>query len=91
MTKVRLYKRTYPSGKIGYSIDFRDNKGIRQRMVIGPDKKVAEKVAKNPEVDSGILLCRSAQGMAMAANKFKNVRAVIVNNVAEAKLSRDCH
>mgnify|MGYP001327476466 CR=1 FL=1 len=36
----------------------------------------------------GILVCGSGIGMDMAANKHKNVRAALCNNVKSAKLSR---
>ena len=39
-------------------------------------KKVAQKVALKPASDIGVLLCRSGQGMCVAANKVKGVRAV---------------
>ena len=51
-------------------------------------KLVAEKVSKNPEKDQGILLCRSGQGVCIAANKFKNIRAALVWNIVEAMKSR---
>jgi ribose 5-phosphate isomerase B len=49
---------------------------------------VAKKVSHNPSRDIGILICRSGQGVAIAANKFKNVRASLVWNTVEAKMSR---
>jgi ribose 5-phosphate isomerase B len=39
-------------------------------------KRVAQKIAINPARDIGLLLCRSGQGMCVAANKVKGVRAV---------------
>lgn len=51
-------------------------------------KLVAEKVSKNPTRDVGILICRSGQGVCIVANKFKHVRAALVWNVLEAKMSR---
>ena len=39
-------------------------------------RKVAGKVAAHPLGDVGVLLCRSGQGMCVAANKVKGVRAV---------------
>lgn len=39
-------------------------------------KKVALQVIKRPEKDIGILICRSGQGMCVAANKIKGIRAV---------------
>ncbi|MBW3021066.1 RpiB/LacA/LacB family sugar-phosphate isomerase, partial [Candidatus Woesearchaeota archaeon] len=35
-----------------------------------------------------ILLCGSSHGMCIAANKTKGIRAVSVNNVKDAKLTR---
>ena len=52
-------------------------------------KKVAAKVSKNPDTDFGILICRSGQGVCIAANKFKGVRAGLVWNIKEAKASRN--
>lgn len=37
----------------------------------------------------GILLCGSGQGMCMAANRFRGIRASLVWDVAEAKLTRN--
>ncbi len=36
-----------------------------------------------------ILICRGGQGMAMAANRFRGIRAVVVTTPQEAKESRD--
>lgn len=55
---------------------------------IGYAALVAKKVSANPSRDVGILICRSGQGVAIVANKFKNVRASLVWNTAEAKMSR---
>ena len=53
--------------------------------------KYAQKVAKSVSKDKsakGILVCGSAQGMCIAANKVKHVRAVTPNTQSEAKLTR---
>lgn len=51
-------------------------------------KLVAAKVSKKPHQDQGILICRSGQGVCIVANKFKGVRAALVWNIPEAKMSR---
>lgn len=64
-----------------------------KKLVQGDDypdyaKLVAGKVSSHPEKNVGILICRSGQGVCMVANKFKKVRASLVWNVKEAKMSR---
>ncbi len=49
--------------------------------------KVARKVAR--ENTKGILVCGSAQGICIAANKIKGIRAVVPFSVKEATLSRE--
>ena len=50
-------------------------------------EKVAKKVAK--EKTKGILVCGSSHGVCIAANKIKKIRAVSINNIKEAKESRE--
>jgi len=52
-------------------------------------KKVAGKVSKNSAKDKGILFCGSGSGMAIAANKVKEIRAVLGFNEKAAKMSRE--
>jgi len=40
-------------------------------------------------IEFGVLICGSAQGMAMRANKFSNIRAALVYNDETAKLARE--
>ncbi len=49
--------------------------------------KVAKKVVKNRSL--GILICGSAQGMCIAANKIKGARAVVPFSLKEARLSKE--
>jgi len=65
-----------------------------KKLVDGDDypdyaKLVAQKVSRNPISNTGILICRSGQGVCIVANKFANVRAALVWNVIEAKMSRN--
>lgn len=50
-------------------------------------KHVAQAVVKTNSF--GVLLCGSAQGMCIAANKIKGVRAVIPFSLKEARLARE--
>ena len=50
-------------------------------------KKVAKKVSKNKSY-FGVLVCGSGTGMAIAANKVKNIRAAMCYNMKNTKLSR---
>lgn len=50
--------------------------------------KVAKSVAKDPDLRIGILCCRSGQGMCVAANKIRGVRAVSAWNARLAAASR---
>ena len=50
-------------------------------------KKLANTVSRNKS-SFGILVCGSGTGMAIAANKVKNIRAAVCYNVKNTKLSR---
>ena len=49
--------------------------------------KLSKKISKNKNL-FGILICGSGMGMAMAANKVKNVRAALCYSTKNTKLSR---
>lgn len=52
---------------------------------------VAQEVAKRvlQYKAMGILLCRTGQGMAMAANRFSGIRAAVCNTVEDARQARE--
>ena len=50
-------------------------------------KNLANKISRN-KTSFGILICGSGTGMAMAANKVKNIRAAMCYNMKNTKLSR---
>ncbi len=75
-----LYKRKYKISNLG---PYNDNSVDYPIFA----KKVAKKVSKNKSF-FGILVCGSGTGMAIAANKVKNIRAAMCYNVKNTKLSR---
>lgn len=50
--------------------------------------KVASVVASKPDRELGVLICRSGQGMCIAANKYPGVRAALAWNPQLAKAAR---
>lgn len=50
-------------------------------------KKVAGPISKQ-EYSRGILICSTGIGMCIAANKFKGIRAALVNSHYQAKMTR---
>ena len=67
-------------------IDFGTNSEERTDYPIYA-KKVATAITTG-ECDKGILFCRSGQGMAIVANKFKGIRAADVNNEEAARFGK---
>ena len=53
-----------------------------------PAVRVAKAVREHPG-DFGILICDSAHGVTMQANRFKGIRAAHCNSVESAKLARE--
>ncbi len=61
-----------------------------EKKVDYPD--FAKKLAKNiiaKKSDFGILICGSGIGISIAANRFKEIRAALCNNIKLAKLARN--
>lgn len=52
-------------------------------------KVVADVLASDDHDARGILLCGSGQGMCMAANRFKGIRAALVYDRESARISRN--
>lgn len=50
---------------------------------------VAAIKASDDKDPRGILICGSGQGMCMAANRYRGIRASLCDTVAEAKMSRN--
>ena len=77
---VKLKRRNYKITNLG---------PINDKSVDYPiyAKKLANKVSRNKS-SFGILICGSGTGMAIAANKVKNIRAAVCYNVKNTKLSR---
>ena len=50
--------------------------------------KISKKVLENPEENRGILICGTAHGVAMQANRFKGIRAIVAFNPELAALGR---
>ena len=62
---------------------------FKNKSVDYPDyaKKIAHRV-KQKKSDVGILVCGSGTGMAISANKIKNIRAAVCYNQKSTRLSR---
>ncbi|MBI5151480.1 MAG: RpiB/LacA/LacB family sugar-phosphate isomerase [Candidatus Pacebacteria bacterium] len=52
-------------------------------------QSVATRVLQDPENNSGILVCRSGGGMAIAANRFTGIRAVECRTSEEVRWARN--
>jgi len=50
--------------------------------------ETVSKAVSEGSVDRGVLICGTGIGMSIVANKFKNVRAALCNDLFTAKMSR---
>ncbi len=77
-------------GSLNYGVVDLGNKKLDQNDDYSDfGKLVAKKVAENPSKDKGILFCGSGNGMVIAANKIKGIRAVLGFNEKIARMSRE--
>jgi ribose 5-phosphate isomerase B len=79
-----LAKRNYPVEDVGNDSyqrddDFPEFAARAAIRIIGADD----------DDPRAILTCRSGQGMAIAANRFRGIRAVVIFTTADAKLARN--
>lgn len=74
----------------GMRVAYRDLGVASTDPVDYPDqaRKVAEGVSRG-EAERGLLVCGSGQGMAMAANRFRGVRAAVPADEEAARVSRE--
>ena len=72
-----------------HKITFEDCGAYDEQSVDYPDyaQIVCEKLSTNPK-DQGLLICGSGIGMAIAANRYKHIRAVVCNEPLSAQYSR---
>ena len=98
-----LFKKvSLASDHAGFNLKERIKKFLIKKKIkvidLGPKNNIsvdypdyAKKVARNvssKKSNMGILVCGSGTGMAMSANKFKKIRAVVCYNKASTRLSR---
>lgn len=75
----------------GYDVEDEGNKTLNEEDDYPQfAARVASKVlASNDPDPRGILVCKGAQGMGMAANRFKGIRAAVVWDAHEAQMTRN--
>ncbi|MBF0345790.1 MAG: ribose 5-phosphate isomerase B [Nitrospirae bacterium] len=84
-----VLKREVVKCLLDYSIGVKDVGTNDETSVDYPDyAALVASLVSRKEVDRGILICGSGIGMSIVANKFKNVRAALCNDLYTASMSR---
>jgi len=81
---VYLAKRNYILEDVGAS-EFDKN----DDFPIYASKAALKVIGSSGDDPRAILICYSGQGVAIAANRFNSIRAVVISNIEDAKLSRN--
>ena len=79
--KADLIKQGYKIQDVTPVLDTEDDYPL-------PGKQVAKLIAKDPK-GSGLLICGTGFGIAMAANRIKGVRAAVIRTPEEAIMARE--
>ncbi len=84
-----ILKETIKDFLIKKNVSIFDLGPFKNKTVDYPDyaKKLANRL-KAKKSDVGILICGSGTGMAISANKIKNIRAAVCYNMRSTRLSR---
>lgn len=77
--------------KAGWDVEDTGDKTLNPEddFPVFASKLVHELFASKAKDPRGILVCNSGQGMAIAANRYKGIRATVLDTVEEARLARN--
>lgn len=82
--EVHLVKAGYDVEDVGDNV--LDPKDDYPQFAFAAATKVLGSEDKDPRA---IIICKGGQGMAIAANRIRGIRAVVVSDVEEARMSRN--
>lgn len=71
-----------------YTVEDKGTYSLESSSYVEYGADAAREVSEDPEDSVGIILCGSGLGMSIVANKFKNVRATVCNDLYTAEMSR---
>lgn len=71
-----------------YTVEDKGTYSLESSSWVEYGAAAARKISEDPEDSVGIILCGSGLGMSIVANKFKNVRAAVCNDLYTAEMSR---